>query len=231
MRNCFSFRFSAGLFAGSSSLEDGMKTAMAAPYEIEALIQRARDGDRNAWEGAVVHFRDPLEAHIRKRIGNHLRQEVDLDDVFQESLAQATRSLSHCHAASAPSFLAWLKGIAEHVILNLARRKRGDKILYVEEDAPSAEPTPSKHHRRGERMDRLQRSLESLKPEYREVVTLVRIEGLPIREAAGRMGRTPKAVAHLLGRALAKLKEAFGDTESLSLPRDRGIHGGEGHGA
>ena len=36
------------------------------------------------------------------------------------------------------------------------------------------------------------------------------------------MERSPKAVAHLLARALRKLKESFGGTESLSLP-PRGI--------
>ncbi len=202
---------------------------MATPQDVEDLLHRARGGDREAWGGLVTRFTGPLEAHIRKRVGRHLLEDVDLDDVLQESLAQATQSLSHCHAATAPSFLAWLKGVAEHVILNLARRKRSDKILYVETDSPAAEPTPSKLQRRGERLDRLQRAIDGLSPEHREVVTLVRLEGLPIREAAERMGRTPKAVAHLLGRALAKLKDAFGDTESLTLPHDRRIHGGGGH--
>jgi hypothetical protein len=32
------------------------------------------------------------------------------------------------------------------------------------------------------------------------------------------MNRTPKAVSKLLRKALEKLKENFGDTESLSLP-------------
>jgi len=50
---------------------------------------------------------------------------------------------------------------------------------------------------------------------------LVRIEGLQIKEAAERMNRTPKAVAHLLARALKQLKERFGDTESLHLPPRR----------
>ncbi len=199
---------------------------MATPRDAQDLFQKARNGDREAWGVLVALYRGPLEAHIRKRVGQHLRQDVDLEDVLQESLTQATQSLSHCQAATAPSFLAWLEGIAEHVILNLARRKRSDKILYVEKDAPAPGPTPSNLHRRVERMDRLQRALDGLSPDYREVIKLVRLEGLPIREAAGRMGRTPKAVAHLLGRALAKLKESFADTESLGLPHDRDITGG-----
>ena len=47
---------------------------------------------------------------------------------------------------------------------------------------------------------------------------LARIEGLRIAEIAERMGRSRNAVAHLLSRALAKLKDTFGDTESFHLP-------------
>jgi hypothetical protein len=39
-----------------------------------------------------------------------------------------------------------------------------------------------------------------------------------LAEIAKRMGRSPNAVAQVLGRALEKLKAEFGDTESLSLP-------------
>ena len=50
------------------------------------------------------------------------------------------------------------------------------------------------------------------------MITMARIDGLPIKEIARRWNRTPDAVAHLLFRALRKLKESFGDTESLHLP-------------
>jgi len=57
----------------------------------------------------------------------------------------------------------------------------------------------------------------------------VRIKGLKITEAAHRMGRTSSAVTHLLMRALKKLKESFGDTESLNLPPMRFDEPGSGH--
>jgi len=46
----------------------------------------------------------------------------------------------------------------------------------------------------------------------------VRVEGLEFEEAGRRMGRSPDAVKQLLYRALKKLRESFGDTESLHLP-------------
>jgi RNA polymerase sigma-70 factor (ECF subfamily) len=178
-------------------------------------------------ERMLGEARPRLEAHIRMRLGPHLRREVSPEDVYQETLARALKSLPQCRADDEESFFRWLRGIAEHVILNLARRQRGDKLVYIDHDAPVAGPTPSKLLRREERFERLREALDALEPDYREVVYLVRIEGLKIKEAAERMNRSPKAVMHLLGRALKKLKETFGDTESLSLPPRRLVNGGE----
>ena len=79
--------------------------------------------------------------------------------------------------------------------------------------------------RREERLSRLQEALEALSPEHREVIRLARFEGLPLREVARRMGRSPGAVRQLLWRALQALKASFGDTESLHLP-ERGLEDG-----
>lgn len=111
------------------------------------------------------------------------------------------------------------------MVLNIARRQRINSVLYVEFDKPSTSPTPSKVMRRKERFDRLEEAFNNLSPDYREAMSLVRIQGLQISEAAARMNRTPQAVKHLLIRAIKKLREALGNTESLSLPpkalRDR----------
>ena len=76
--------------------------------------------------------------------------------------------------------------------------------------------------RRNERFDRLQESIDNLSAEYREVIVLARIEGLRIKEIAQRMNRSPDAVKKLLRRGLKKLRDGFGETESLHLP-DRSL--------
>jgi len=96
-------------------------------------------------------------------------------------------------------------------------------VIFVEQEpiALDSEPSPSKGLRREERLSRLKEAIDNLSPEYREAVLLVRIKGLKVKEAAGRMNRSPNAVTHLLLRALKKLKEDLGDTESLHLPPER----------
>ena len=50
-----------------------------------------------------------------------------------------------------------------------------------------------------------------------------------MKEIADRMGRSPEAVRKLFGRALLKLRERFGDTESSHLPdHELGGDGAEG---
>ncbi|MBN1459432.1 MAG: sigma-70 family RNA polymerase sigma factor [Armatimonadetes bacterium] len=201
---------------------------MALKVDMDLLIEKARQGDRAAFEELCALQVERLRGFIRARMGSHLRGEIDAEDVLQETWIEAFSAIAHYRARGAGSFERWLNGIAEHVILNAARRgrARARALLFLERILPEEDLTASKGVRREERMDRLQVALDGLPPEYREAIWLVRIEGLQVKEAASRMGRSPKAVMHLLARGLKKLKEAFGDTESLGLPH-RGLERGE----
>ena len=197
-----------------------MTLAMADKPDTKSLLEQARAGDRAAFERVASECKDRLEGFVKARLGSHLRSVVEVEDVIQETYAQAIASISRFEWRGEGSFLRWLNRIAEHAILNLAKkqRARGGAVLFVEREMPGRDPAPSKAMRREERRDRLQRALSELKPDYREAIELVRIQGLQVKEAAARMNRTPKAVMHLLARGLKELKTAFGDTESLGLP-------------
>ena len=75
---------------------------------------------------------------------------------------------------------------------------------------PVGTTTPSVVVRRKEALDRLEKALDDLKPEYREVIVLKRIEGLSHAEIAARLGRNAGAVRMLLARAMAALTIAYG---------------------
>ncbi len=189
---------------------------------MKDLVGAAQAGERNARNEIVERHRDPLDRYLRLRIGSHLRARVELEDVFQETFAKAFESLDVFHWQGEGSFLRWLKSIAENRILALAKKYRREDLLFVEEREPSAnDQSPSGSLRRGERFERLRAALDRLEPDYREVIVLARLEGLGLREVARRMNRSQNAIAHLLSRALARLKDAFGDTASFSLPARR----------
>jgi RNA polymerase sigma factor (sigma-70 family) len=76
--------------------------------------------------------------------------------------------------------------------------------------------------RRQDRFDRLEKALDRLSSEQREVVLLARFHGCSLKEIARRIDKSPAAVGQILSRALRRLRAAFGDTESLHLP-DRSL--------
>jgi RNA polymerase sigma-70 factor (ECF subfamily) len=61
-----------------------------------------------------------------------------------------------------------------------------------------------------EELDRLERAMDRLKPEYRQVVMLAKIEGLSCKEIAGRLSKSPAAVAMSLSRAIVAVTNLFG---------------------
>lgn len=202
-----------------------MLRIMAPRDPTKELIEKAQAGDRQALEALVLRYRDQLDHFVRLRLGTHLRQKVEVDDVLQETFARSFQSVEQFMWRTEESFLKWLKGIAERVILKLARCDRRDQVLFVQKEKGeaviSAGVSPSRTVRRHERFDRLQEALDGLSPEYREVIVLARLKGLRSDEIAKRMNRSATAVRHLLLRALTKLKENFGDTESFHLPMVR----------
>lgn len=204
-----------------------METTMASGSNVERLLAEARGGNREAFAELVEPERLALEAFVRSRLGAAVALELAVEDVLQETLLRAFQAVGKFECRGPESFKHWLRGIARHVIWEAASRVRRRPRTELKAE-PAADHTPgSRMLRRDERFDRLQEALDTLSPEHREVILLVRVEGLPIHEVSRRLNRTPHAVSNLLLRASRKLRERFGDTESLSLPVHRRLKGTE----
>jgi RNA polymerase sigma-70 factor (ECF subfamily) len=188
------------------------------PPELSQLVAQAQRGDRGAFEALVTRLGPRLDRVIAAAVGPALRARIDVDDVRQETLLRALRSLDTFQDQGPESFLRWLASIAHHVVHELAREVGRAEAPIGRVDPAGNEPSPSKILRRQERFDRLEASLASLSPEHREVILLARVERLPLKEVARRMNRSTEAATQLLWRALKKLKENFGSTGSLHLP-------------
>ncbi len=183
------------------------------------LVERAKRGDREAFFELVDRFRSRLEVAVRSRLGTSLQRDAECDDVLQETFLRALTAIECFEWKGEQAFFQWLNTIAGRVVLELASRKKRRPTVPLEHEVPGHDESPSTGARREERFDRLESALKSLSPDHREVILLARIRKLPIKVIAERMNRSPDAVTHLLLRALDGLKESFGDTESLHLPR------------
>ena len=204
-----------------------MREVMVEGGEELKLVERAQSGDRGAFDELAHTMTPSLLASIRRRIGPALRDHLDPEDVLQETLLRAFRSVKDFRWQGRKSFQRWLEGISVNFILHSARQYGLRTSVRIEREPPTADISTSRHERREERFDRLKRSIDSLPPEYRAVVRLSRIEGLKIKEIAERTGRSPASVRNMLFRAMRQLRESFGDTESLNLP-DRSLDDEEG---
>ncbi len=208
-----------------------MQAIMAEGQQIQELIERAKRGDRDAFEELVPCYQERLESFIRHRIRPQLMNRLDVAALANDTLSRAFESLKRFAGTDEDSWFGWLSGIAKKVVLKEIDRLKRTQSLEIDVDIAIDQPSPSRALRREERFERLQKALEGLSDDYRRVIRLCRIEGLPIQDAAREMNRSADAVKMLLWRALQELKERFGDTESLHLPDRRlGLEGGrDGH--
>jgi RNA polymerase sigma factor (sigma-70 family) len=201
------------------------------------LIEKARAGDQDAFRMIESLTRPRLAALAYMRMGSWLRRQVEVDDVLQETYLRLARSLQNFKFQTAEATFSWLETLCVHVITDLARhlrrlRRRGN-IATPHPMSPGSSggqpgslldlvsapmTSPSRSLQSEERLARLEKALNSLTPEHREVLICARILVLPIRAIAARMKRTEGAVSMLLCRATQKLRLAFGTTDSWYLP-------------
>jgi RNA polymerase sigma factor (sigma-70 family) len=68
---------------------------MSQPNEIEQLLQRLRDGDRDALNELVARYGDALRFVIRHRLSRRARSFMDSEDVLQMVWYSVFRCLTH----------------------------------------------------------------------------------------------------------------------------------------
>jgi RNA polymerase sigma-70 factor, ECF subfamily len=182
------------------------------------MLRRAQAGDRAAFEGLFLEHRKRLGSVIFFRLGAVAGGKVEVDDILQETSVRALESLGKIEWKGKESFFAWLRTIAEHAILEVAAREKRRPTVALDSQAPAHDTEVSRQVQREERFERLKQALDALSPDHRKVILLAKIQRVPVKDIALEMGRSQDAVSNILARALARLRESFGDTDSLHLP-------------
>ncbi|MBK7876272.1 MAG: RNA polymerase sigma factor [Planctomycetes bacterium] len=166
------------------------------------LLARAARGDRAAFGEFVVRHEPALLRFARATA----HDETEADDVFQRTFLAAWRGAKNARAT--PSARPWLFAIARRESARLGRRAadraaRERSIDELGEDAGfgDVEHTPERMaHLREERV-LVDKALNALSPEHREVLVLRDVEGLSGDEAAELLGLTLIALKARLHRA------------------------------
>src|ERR1041385_8017294 len=96
-------------------------------------IDEARRGDREAFDRLARRYEAPLRSLIAFQLGDGMRGRVEVDDILQDSLLRAFRSMGRFEGTTESALRSWLAGIVHHAVIDRARRITVRKADYRRE--------------------------------------------------------------------------------------------------
>ena len=167
------------------------------------LLAALRRGEARAFDIVYARYRVRIYGFLVRLCG---RRDV-ADDLFQETFLQLAR---HCKTLNADTALsAFLYTVARNRYRNYRRLSlfRLDRLrqLFAARDEDSVTETPFDSATANATARRLERELGALRPQLREALLLVAVEGLAPEVAAQVLAIEPATLRQRLSRARAEL--------------------------
>jgi RNA polymerase sigma-70 factor (ECF subfamily) len=161
------------------------------------LVQRARDGDADAWDVLYRASYPRLLAYARRRVGHDSAR-----DIVAETMARAVETIDR-YDPDRGRFEAWLFGICRNLVLQAART--AGRV----ERAPFADGAGGAVDERldaDEEATTMRVAYSRLSDDEREVLDLRVIGALSAEEVGVILNRRPGAVRMAQSRALDRLR-------------------------
>lgn len=194
--------------------------------KTQELVVLAKGGDNSAQDRLCRVYGERVRRIVRLRMGAELRSKLESMDLVQDALMCALRDLGDFTYRNEGDLLRWLTKIAEnrlrdnidklhtekrdiHREIRLNDRERTAGRVFVGTAGPIEATTPSVIMSRKEDLDKLEKALDMLRPEYKEVIMLAKIEELSYSQIGERIGKSTGAVKMLVSRARMALVSAF----------------------
>lgn len=165
---------------------------MRALDPVDRLVERAKDGDKDAYGQVFRLHHDAILRFARLHVG------AEADEVVSEVFVRAWVSLNR-HRSSGVPFVAWLYGIARHVV--------ADELSRQSRTQPQAEMPESLTRWVEDDRLALVEGIRKLPTEQRQVIEMKFFMGLRDPEVAEVLNTTTNAVNARQWRALAALRE------------------------
>lgn len=184
------------------------------------IVQRVLEGDTNAFEELVLEYEKKVYNVALRMLNNS----EDAADMTQEAFIKAYNSLQSFRGDS--KFSVWLYRIVSNVCLDFLRSKnrRPTVSLSVEDDdgedaqldVADESQSPELLLDRKLTRDSVRRGLDSLPPDYRQILLLREIQGLSYDEIAQALSLEVGTVKSRIFRARKRLCTFLIDDGNIS---------------
>ena len=193
--------------------------------EVLALLNRARSGEKHAFDRLFALCEGQLRRFVNLRLDSKLRPRVDPSDVVQETHIEAFRRLDDFLETPTLPFKLWLRQITLDRLLMMRRRHVGAARRSLAREAAlpdgsscvlarqliAAGSTPSQQVGREELARRVREAVARLTETDREIILMRTFESLSFEEIARLIGVEAAAARKRHGRALLRLHKILTD--------------------
>lgn len=179
------------------------------PEQENRIIDRVLAGDAEAFEALVSAYEKPAYRLALRMLG----QQEDAEDVTQEAFLKAYRSLPSFRRDS--RFSLWLMRIVSHLCLDLLRRRKRRPAQSISQengdgeetelDIPDESFSPEALLQRKLTREAVQRGLDNLPDEARQILLLRELQGLSYEEIGSVLALEPGTVKSRIFRARKRL--------------------------
>ncbi|HEX8826201.1 MAG TPA: sigma-70 family RNA polymerase sigma factor [Archangium sp.] len=184
---------------------------------FEELLQRARAGEKSAFNELFRRSRKTLDSWAIRRLARSAPGDARLSDISQAISERVLLAFPTFRGSTAGEWFGWLKKVFNsHMTQSLRaartlKRDAPDGLVSLDseeaEEVASRNTSPSQVTADREEWHTLFACLFKLPEDQREAILLRYVKDLPVAEVARLMNKTPLSVAGLLHRGVAQVKE------------------------
>jgi RNA polymerase sigma factor (sigma-70 family) len=187
---------------------------------LDELDKVTSDPDRSVHE-LICRHEQVIRGLISRRSGPEVLRRTSVDDLYQETVAEAYAGAAGFQYRGDGPFVQWIGTIARRVITRSLRGPKGTRdMMRIRRNGSSGggipeailmarERTPSSIVARGDKHMAVDQGMRELPDHYRRVLTLYFIEQRTLEDVAAGMNRTKGATCRLLARALRSMRLAL----------------------
>lgn len=184
---------------------------MTSPSTDEELVRRFLEGDRDAFGDLVQRHERRVYNLAYRMLGNREEARDAMQDVFLTCL----RKLGAFRGESA--FATWLHRVTVNQCYDTLRRRAREQPVEEQPEPRDAVPDPASAAAAA--VD-VQRALMAVPPEFRAVLVMHDVQGIPYDEIAEALGAPVGTVKSRLHRGRVALARALGERgEPHRVPR------------